>query len=239
MNSRTENIGKKIAESIIKHKQESQAQNISKSFQTEMCYLPTKTVNIFMYLCNNPCSWTRKIAHDLKISVCSVTEHTRRLLKIGLIEKSETYGKTIYFPDGMIEKTDIEIIFSLQKRNLKNIIITVYNTPGLTYSELSILLKISLASVKRNINILLKLGLFSKIKDGRLTRIYPTKKIEDLQKRYISRIHIFLNNIIKKLKIIGLMPHIETTIGQKVMINAQMRAKKITILFNMNPLTDI
>ena len=148
---------------------------------------------IFRYLCEFPCKHLSGISRDLGITPPTTTWHLKKMIARNLITTKKISGKAIFFPTNMIDEEDIEILSLINDEKVKQILLLVIESPGITQKEVSTNLKIRHQTVLWHTIKLQDVGLISSIEDGIYRRYYPTTLLSELSDSHIKK-------LLKKLK---------------------------------------
>ena len=207
--------------------------------ESEKLFLSSRGQKIFMCLCRNPCARTGEISASLGYSKSAVVQHLSGLIRAGFVKKNVAGNKNIFSPIGMVADDDIKIIAGLADKKSREFFLAAIWKPGISFLELASGRGLPPTTAKRKVQMLAGLGLLVMIRDGRFARIYPSESLEELQKKYRQRRHIFINALVSRLGDAGLKPEIETTIGEKTVIKLRIRKRSIILAINTNPMANI
>lgn len=192
---------------------------------------PTR-LEIFQYLCKNPCSKLRVIAKELELAVPTADWHLRKLAEKGLIT-AKTVGKNkVYYPAEMIDPEDIEVLTLLSGDKAKLICSVIAANPGITQSELGKKLGMYQQEVGWYTSKLTDKGVISCLKDGRFKRYYISENLGDVLRSNRKRRNHFKKTLLRTLKRDGAKPEIMRSRGDVLVI--QMGAGKEKTILKVN-----
>jgi DNA-binding MarR family transcriptional regulator len=166
---------------------------------------PTRQM-IFKYLCEYPCSTLSTIAHDIQLTPPSTSWHLKLLSERKLIVESKLGGQKVYYPQEMIDQKVIPLLSLLANPKIKDIFVNVLESPGIRQKELIELLNLSHQSVNTFSQRLANEDLISVLRDGKFTRYYPTKKLNELENAQRKKLKEFRKWVIKAFKFDGVNP---------------------------------
>lgn len=161
---------------------------------------------IFKYLCEYPCSSLSTIANDFKISPASMSWHLNLLLERKIITKMKAGGQRIFYPTNIIDKSTIPVLILLANPKIHDLFIKIKATPGIKQKELSEELGLSHQSINTFSSRLKYKDLIEIVRDGKFTRYYPTKKLDELEISQRKNLKEFRKWVIKIFKYDGVNP---------------------------------
>ncbi len=143
---------------------------------------------IFSYISDNPGTHLRKTAKELNINLSTLRYHIDLLEKEGLIVSQKQNNLKIYYASGKLKPHEKTLTRLLQQKHFRDIILLLIDSPGLTLSQISDRLSMSLSSVSKYINILEDQRILSHEKLGRQKKYYinDKKSVIELLKTYRS-----------------------------------------------------
>ncbi len=146
----------------------------------------SRKILILSFLSERPCSTAGQISRNFKISTRGVLWHIRGMKKEQMISEIDD-TKTRYFITGSIKSSDCGIFTLLSDERARMILHTVAREPGLTQKDIAANIGISRELVGKIVNMIIKNGLISGIRDGKNRRYFITEKIEHMQNEYSER----------------------------------------------------
>jgi predicted transcriptional regulator len=145
---------------------------------------PTR-LEIFQFLCKNPCSKLRAVAKALELAVPTVDWHLRKMTEKGLIT-AKTVGKyKIFYPAEMIDREDVELLAILSGDKAKLICTAVANNPGITQGKLGKMVGMYQQEVGWYTSQLTEKGVFSCVKDGRFKHYFISENSDGAEPEII------------------------------------------------------
>lgn len=239
MNSMNESIGKKIFASISKYPAVKPDGHAGPLRDTEKMFLSHSNQKLFMHVSNNPCTWLRRLSRETAFSPAKTDRLLGLLTRYGLVMAIRSGNRELYMLPGMVEAPDIGTVCLLNDPDARKMILLVQEKPGITCRGISSATGIPFSTVKRHVKRLCDAGLGETVRDGRSHRLFTTEKTEYLYQKYARRRHMFLNSLLSSMRNADLKVRIESTIGQKVMLQLRLGRESVSLLINTNPITKI
>ncbi len=139
---------------------------------------------ILQFIQNNPGCHLRKIREMIGISQGTVQYHTDRLEKMGRITSTRSGLYKYYFPVGVFENNQKEILQVLSQETARRILMFIVEEQAPTQTEIVNSIEISASSVNWHIRRLIELKLVKEIKEGK----YKRYQLEDrkVSSKYIT-----------------------------------------------------
>lgn len=122
------------------------------------------------YIQQNPGCHLRKIKKDLDLSMGTTQYHLNILEKIGRITSERYSFHRTYYPVGIFEGNQRQILKVLNQEMARDIFMFIIEMKNPTQTEIADRIKISAASTKWHIQKLIKLGMIIEIRDGKYKR---------------------------------------------------------------------
>lgn len=147
----------------------------------------SNTIRVLQFIQQNPGSHLRQIKKELKISMGTVQYHLQMLEKEGKIVSEKQNLFRHYFPVGLFQQNEKNILKILKQETAREIIMFIVERTNPTQTDLVKRLEISAASVSLNLAKLIELGLINEIRDGKFKRyalLEDPKIIVRLMKNY-------------------------------------------------------
>ncbi|WP_455391621.1 hypothetical protein [[Eubacterium] cellulosolvens] len=166
----------------------------------------TTRQKIFRYLCEYPCSSLSTIARDIQLSPPSTSWHLKILMARKLILNVSIGNQIVFYPSEMIDGSSVPILSLLTKPKVNDIFVKIIESPGINQNELTEELSVSHQSINTFANRLKEENLINIIKDGKFTRYYPTKKLNNLELEQRKKLKEFRKWVIKAFKYDGINP---------------------------------
>lgn len=194
---------------------------------------------IFRYLCEFPCSSLSTIARDIQLSVPSTSWHLKLMEERRLIYRETIGNQIVFFPGEMIEGSLIPILSLLTNLKTNEIFIEILRSPGIKQNELTERLGVSHQSINTFTNRMENVGLISIVKDGKFTRYYPTKKINQLEIKQRKKLKGFREWIIKELKYDGVNPKLLRVTDRELTFQITSGRSLKSIKLSVNPFVSV
>ncbi|MGQ0796078.1 MAG: winged helix-turn-helix transcriptional regulator [Nitrosopumilaceae archaeon] len=147
----------------------------------------SNTEKVLRYIQENPGCHLRQIKRELTISMGTTQYHLNLLEKQGKISSERHNLFKYYFPIGLFEQNERDILKILNQETAREILMMILEKKNPTQTDIVDLIGISPASVSWHIKRLVELGFIMELKDGKFKRylfkIEP-KHIVSLMKNY-------------------------------------------------------
>jgi predicted transcriptional regulator len=147
----------------------------------------TNTIRVLQYIQENPGSHLRQIGRELTMSMGTIQYHLNLLEKQGKISSEKHNLHKYYFPIGLFEKNERDILKILNQETAREILLLILEKKNPTQTDIANTIQLSSASVNWHIKRLFELGLILEQKDGKFKRYtlrIDTKHIVSLMKNY-------------------------------------------------------
>jgi DNA-binding transcriptional ArsR family regulator len=227
-----EKIGHALKRAIT---QERAVDDVEKSKKDEKSLLlnPTR-LEIFQFLCKNPCSKLKSIASFLELADSTVDYHLRKLSKHGLVTIKKVSKNKVYYPTDMIDSEDIEVLALLSQDKVRLICSVISRNPGITQSELGKKLGMYQQEIGWYTSKLTEKGVLKRIIDGKFRRFYLSQELDKVLRSNRKRTNLFKKNLIKALKRDGMNPEIIRSRGNVLVIQIGPVKDKTMLKVNLN-----
>jgi predicted transcriptional regulator len=139
---------------------------------------------ILHFVQNNPGCHLRKVKEMIGISQGTVQYHTDRLEKMGRITSTRSGLYKHYFPVGVFENNEKEILQVLSQETARRILMFIVEEQAPTQTDIANNIEISASSVNWHIRRLIEFRLVKEIKEGK----YKRYQLEDrkVSSKYIT-----------------------------------------------------
>jgi predicted transcriptional regulator len=127
-------------------------------------------VKILQFIQANPGCHLRKIKEMIHISQGTVQYHTDRLEKMGKISSTRSGLYKHYFPIGIFQKNEKEILQILGQETTRQIMMFIVEQQAPTQTDIVNSIGISASSVNWHMRRLVAFGLIEEIKEGKYKR---------------------------------------------------------------------
>lgn len=147
----------------------------------------SNTIRVLQYIQENPGSHLRQIKRDLTLAMGTIQYHLNLLEQQGKVTSERYNLHKYYFPIGLFEKNERDILKILNQETAKEILLIILESKNPTQTDIANTIKISSASVNWHIKRLTELGLILEQKDGKYKRYtlrIDSKHIVSLMKNY-------------------------------------------------------
>jgi predicted transcriptional regulator len=153
-------------------------------------------IRVLQYIQNNPGCHLRQIKRELTMSMGTIQYHLNLLEKQGKISSERKNLHKHYFPIGLFEQNEKDILKILNQETARDILLIILEKKP-TQTDIVNIMQISAASVNWHIKRLIELGLILEQKDGKFKRYtlgVDTKNIISLMKNYHPNIWSIWSN---------------------------------------------
>ncbi len=179
-------------------------------------------LRIFQSLCNSPCTHLRAISREVGVAPPSVLWHLGRLIGRGAVGKGRSGNRSVYFPTGMLEPEDPEILAFVRDVARLPAVLLVLERPGIGQAELVR----DAGANSHSMAALVGRGVLEMVRDGRHRRYYPAPVLGQKKELYERRARRFRHLLMALLAREGLSPEadrydrtfldVRVTVGTKV-----------------------
>ena len=226
-----EKIGDALKRAIA---QERAVGEVEKDRETESLLLNVTRLEIFQFLCKNPCSKIRTIARTLDVAVPTVDWHLRKMVDRGLLTMRTVGKNKVFYPKEMIDPEDIEVLCMLAGDKSRLILRTIHDNPGITQSQLGRKVGMYQQEVGWYTANMTERGVLSCVKDGRYKHYYINENLADVLKSDRKRKNLFKKTIVTALKKDGLNPEIVRSRGNALVIEISRGKEKRILKVNLS-----
>ena len=226
-----EKIGDALKRAIA---QERAVGDVAKDKETESLLLNSTRLEIFQFLCKNPCSRLRAIAKALDVAVPTVDWHLRKMVDRELITVKAVGKNKVFYPREMIDSEDIEVLCILSGDKSRLILRTIVDNPGIIQSKLGKKVGMYQQEVGWYTTNLTERGVLSCVRDGRFKHYYISDDLEKVLRSDRKRRNLFKKTLIKSLKRDGLNPEIVRSRGNALVIEISRGKEKMMLKVNLS-----
>jgi len=128
---------------------------------------PNNTIRVLQFIQQNPGCHLRQIKRELDLSMGTVQYHLNLLEKDGKILSERHSLHRFYFPIGMFEENQKNILKILNQDTVREILLYIIERNNPTQTDIADSVKISPASINWHIQHLLSLGLIDETREGK------------------------------------------------------------------------
>ena len=125
---------------------------------------------VFDFIYNNPGSHFRKIKKELNLSVGTIQYQLNKLEKDGKIVSIPHRFYKFYFPNGVFQDHEKEILQVLNNPSLRNVLLLIIEKKNPSKQELTSFLNISYSSITWHLEQLISYDMIEENRDGKLIR---------------------------------------------------------------------
>ncbi|UCF08366.1 MAG: winged helix-turn-helix transcriptional regulator [Thermoplasmata archaeon] len=226
-----EKIGDALKKAIA---QERAVEDVEKEKESETLLLNPTRLEIFQFLCKNPCSRLRAVARSLDLAVPTVDWHLRKMIERGLVTSKNVGKNKIYYPAEMIDPADMEVLSLLAGDKARLILRTIADNPGITQGKLGKEVGMYQQEVGWYTSKLTEKGVLSSIKDGKYKHFYISESLKDVLRSNRKRRNHFKKTLIRALKRDGMNPEIVRSRGNTLIIEIARGKEKLILKVNLN-----
>jgi len=130
----------------------------------------SNTDKVLQYIQENPGCHLRQIKRELTMSMGTTQYHLDLLEKQGKISSERHNLFKYYFPIGLFEQNERDILKILNQETAREILMMILEKKNPTQTDIANIIGISSASVNWHIKRLVELGLILELKDGKFKR---------------------------------------------------------------------
>jgi predicted transcriptional regulator len=142
---------------------------------------------ILQYISDNPGCHLRQIKRELNMAMGTIQYHLNLLEKQGKISSERHNLYKYYFPIGLFEQNERDILKILNQETAREILLSILEKKNPTQTDIANTMQITSPSINWHLKRLLELGLILEIRDGKFKRYtfaIDTKYITSLMKNY-------------------------------------------------------
>lgn len=125
---------------------------------------------VFEFIYNNPGSHFRKIKKEMDLSIGTIQYQLNKLEKDGKIVSIHHRFYKFYFPNGVFQDREKEILQVLNNASLRNVLLIIIEKKHLSKHEIANLLNISYSSVNWHLKQLTSYGIIVEKRDRKFIR---------------------------------------------------------------------
>jgi DNA-binding transcriptional ArsR family regulator len=224
-------IGDALKQAITQEKDSEDERG--RSSEESVLLNPTR-LEMFQYLCQNPCSRIRIVARDLELAVTTVDWHLKKLSERGFITAKQVGKNRIYYPTEMVDSRDIEVLSLLRQDKAKLICSAVANNQGITQGELGKKVGMYQQEVGWYTSKLTEKSVLSRVKDGKYKRYYISIDLKNALSSNRDRRNLFKRALLRALKNDGANPEILRSRTDNLVIKIGPYKEKTILKVNLN-----
>lgn len=225
-----EKIGDALKKAIARERVEEDVKE--KKGEESLLMNPTR-LEIFQFLCKNPCSKLRVIAKELELAVPTADWHLRKMTEKGLVTGKKVGKNKVFYPAEMIDSEDIEVLTLLSGDKAKLICSAIASNPGIIQSELGKKLGMYQQEVGWYTSKLTEKGVLSRVRDGRFRRFYINDNLGEVLRSNRKRRNHFKKIIMRALRSDGAKPEIIRSRGDTLVIQIGSGKEKTILKVNL------
>ena len=157
---------------------------------------------VFQSLCLHPAGSIAEVARALGVSPATVRFHALRLAAAAYLAATDES----FVPAGLVPPDDLPLFRALATAPARRALAAAYGTAGLSVGELADAVGMSRQALASLLDSLVALGLISRVADGRFTRVYATRALEERRERHTPRARQFCESVLRRLAAEGEAP---------------------------------
>ena len=138
---------------------------------------------VYMFLTFRPFSTRKDISLAVDISDKTAAWHISKLYSSGFV----TSVNRLYYPTGFVSKDDVQVALALSNGDQRNAFNCVLRNPGINLKSVAQEEDISMSRMSSLSKNLEEVGLITRVKDGRVLRMYATSLLEEKIDEYRKR----------------------------------------------------
>jgi DNA-binding transcriptional ArsR family regulator len=162
-------------------------------------------LRIFRSLCNRPGSHVRALSREAGVAPPSVLWHLGKLVGSGAVLRGRLGNRAVYYPAGMVEPGDIELLAFIGDRARFPAVRRVLEGPGTAQGDLT-----AESGVNGHaLDAMVSRGALVVVRDGRHRRYYPAPVLGQKRDTYERRARRFRQQLMALLEREGLSPEAE------------------------------
>lgn len=125
---------------------------------------------VLCFIQNNPGCHLRRIKREIDISMGTVQYHLHKLEKMGRVTSTRRGLYKYYFPAGLFEENEKEILEVLTHETARKILMFIIEQKSPTQTDIVNSVRISARSISWHVGRLIALKMIREIKDGKYKR---------------------------------------------------------------------
>ena len=149
---------------------------------------------VFEFIYNNPGSHFRKIKKELDLSIGTIQYQLNKLEKDGKIISIHHRFYKFYFPNGVFQEHEKEILQVLNNASLRNVLLLIIEKKNPSKHEIANILNISYSSVNWHLEQLMYYDMIVENRDGKFLRYSMNDNVN-----YVPEIIKLLKNHYKNI----------------------------------------
>ncbi len=186
---------------------------------------------VLQYLCLHPCGSIAEVAKALRLSPATVRFHA---LRLAAAEYVVAVGPS-FLPAALVDGEDVPLFEALGTSGARRLLAAAFGTAGLTLTELSEAVGMSRQGTAALLDSFESLGLVSRVVDGRFTRVYATRALEERRERTTQRRKNFCDALVRRLQQEGEGPQVLRRTDTAVHLRFGRGAEKTTLELSIEP----
>lgn len=190
---------------------------------------------ILELLSDRPCNTMSGIAKEMALSLQNTKWHLNKLVESDYITKKETDTGTIYYPEGLIDPSDVILLSELTRERDRSVYTYISTNPGASQADVSKTLGLDHRKVLRIVMELERLGAIDTVEDGRNKRYFPSDIIQKKVDRYNDRSKDFVKHLTSRLASEGIKTELERSTQQEAIIHLVTRKETRMLRITTNP----
>ena len=146
---------------------------------------------VLCFIQNNPGCHLRRIKREIDISMGTVQYHLHKLEKMGRVTSTRRGLYKYYFPAGLFEENEKEILEVLTHETARKILMFIIEQKSPTQTDIVNSVRISARSISWHVGRLIALKMIREIKDGK----YKRYQLQDDAKDILTLLRSYYPNV--------------------------------------------
>jgi len=151
---------------------------------------------IYSFLTFRPFSTRKDISRAIGVSDKTVAWHLDKLMKRGFVTRKGNR----YYPTGLISSHDVSVLESFAAQGAKRLYVCILKNPGITIGEASVEADMSRSQVSILSKKFHENGLATRVRNGRLSHLYPTDWTQNKTEEYRKKAPGFIEHVTSLIK---------------------------------------
>ncbi len=186
---------------------------------------------VLEHFCLRPCGQIGEAAKELGLSPATVRFHALRLAQSDYLVRA---GPS-FTPAGLIGPDDLPLFTAVSPAHARRVLGAVYADGGLSTVELARAAGTSRQSAAALLGTFERLGLVTRVSDGRFVRVYPTRGIEERRERNRPRAKLFCDALLRRLEAEGAVPVVLRRTDDELQVRIGRGAAKASLRLPLEP----
>lgn len=199
---------------------------------------PTRQ-QIFCLLHSKPCIHLTMLARKVDIAPNSLKWHLDKLEKRGFITSHRMGNRLVFFPTDMIPEHLCESFFQLNKEVIRGTFVQIIARPGISQKDVKLGVERNHQAVHRSARVLVQASMVEAVKDGTLTRYYPTDIVQEWTRDIQSRLRNYREGVLKRMREDALDPEVERATDKVLIVKVRTGVDRSILTLHTDPVATI